>query len=297
MPTKRDLETNDASVLLKRIKKEFPGIEWENHTFLNHGWDHEVIILDKKIVFRFPNSSEYANSFKEEVKLLQFLVKKLSVNIPDYKYVAKDHSFAGYDIVPGIELSEKAFTQLRQSEKSEIAKQLAGFLAALHSLPSKELAAFEIEPADIPSETKRMRRQAQQYLSGKLTKVEYHRVVEILDKLDALPFDEMPRSLIHNDLSPSHIFWDSGSQRLGVIDFSDRSLGDPAFDFTELLDYGDSFTQEVFSQYDGPKDSDFLERSKLYWQRVGVYLLIDSFLTNKISFDRAKAIFDRANST
>lgn len=293
MPTERDLETKNADSLLERIKLEFPSLVWEKHTFLNHGWDHEVIILDDKIVFRFPNSSEYGAALKAEIDLLKFLSDKTTVNIPRYKYIAKDYSFAGYDIISGVELSEEIFAKLSDNEKNLIAEQIAEFLTAMHSLTKEVLSPFKIDRADIPSETKRLRQQSKQYLEGVLNDNEYLKLTEILDALDSLDRESIQSVLVHNDMSTSHIFWDSDIGKIGVIDFSDRCLGDPAFDFTGLLDYGNEFCKQIISLYNGPKDADLAKRARLYKRRVGVYLLVDSFMTDKITFQEAKKLFDK----
>jgi aminoglycoside phosphotransferase (APT) family kinase protein len=293
MPTERDLETKNADTLLKRIKLEFQSLVWEKHTFLNHGWDHEVIILDDKIVFRFPNSSEYGTALKSEIDLLKFLSDKIQANIPRYKYIAKDYSFAGYDIIPGVELSEEVFAKLSDNEKKLIAEQIAKFLTAMHSLTKEELSPFKIDKADMPSETKRLRQQSKQYLEGVLNNNEYRKLTEILDELDSLDSESIPSVLVHNDMSTSHIFWDSDTRKIGVIDFSDRCLGDPAFDFTGLLDYGDEFFEQTLSFYSGPNGADLANRARLYKRRVGVYLLVDSFMTDKITFQEAKRLFDK----
>lgn len=54
----------EAEKYLQKIKKEFPNLSWKNYQFVNHGYDHAVIILDRKIIFRFPKSNEYKKLLK-----------------------------------------------------------------------------------------------------------------------------------------------------------------------------------------------------------------------------------------
>ncbi len=63
-------------------------------------------------------------------------------------------------------------------------------------------------------------------------------------------------------------------------------------DFAELYAYGDDFIAAVYHDYTGPKDEYFLQRAKDYYKRIGVYLMVDSFLTDKVTFEKAKAVFD-----
>jgi len=297
MPANRDLEAKNPAALLKRIKYEFPKISWNNYEFLNHGWDHEVIILDNKLVFRFPNSSKYLSAFKDEVNLLNYLVTKTKTKIPNYKYVVSDYSFAGYEIIPGTELSEELFQLLTIEEKQKIAEQLAEFLTAIHTVNVNELSRFNIATADMVSEAKKLRKQVNKFLQGVLTKDEYAQVLQILEEVDVIVNKPLPVALIHNDISSSHIIWDSVSKTVGIIDFSDRCLSDPAYDFMELFLYGKVFAEQVFGMYEGLKDEEFLHRAWVYLKRLGVYILVDSFINDKITYKKAKTLFDKVISS
>ncbi len=293
MPSIRDLETNDPDVLLGRIAEEFPEVRWSTYEFLNHGWDHEVIILDDKLVFRFPASSEYLPGLRDEVELLEYLNNQIVFRMPRYTYVAHDMSFAGYEIIPGVELSEEVFNKLTDEDKLVLAQQLAGFLTGLHNMPLEELGKFSVNHADVRAEAQQIRSRAKQYLEPALTEQEYQAALNVLDDFDALLGTNYPLALTHSDISPKHIIWDESSKQVGVIDFSDQAIADPAFDFTELFLYGKPFAENVYRLYAGPKNDKFLARSVLYLKRVGVYMLIDSFLTDKITYDEAKELFDK----
>jgi aminoglycoside 2''-phosphotransferase len=53
--------TEHQKSLLKKISDEFPHIAWSSYRYVDEGWDHEVIILDEKIVFRFPTDQQYTH--------------------------------------------------------------------------------------------------------------------------------------------------------------------------------------------------------------------------------------------
>jgi hypothetical protein len=83
-------------------------------------------------------------------------------------------------------------------------------------------------------------------------------------------------ALIHRDLSGEHILveqrarcssdlFDPTQGRItGILDWEDAAIGDPAFDFTGLLDFGSEFVQGVLAAYDGPYDGCMLERARFY---------------------------------
>lgn len=294
MPSLRDLEAKDASILLSRIKGAFPNLSWKTFEYINHSWDHEIIILDNKAVFRFPASSEYLPLLHNEVRLLNHLSDTVPVSIPHYIFVPTDYSFAGYKIIPGVELTESVFRELDTGAKDTVASQLASFLSHLHNQPLSDLRQFNVTTADLKKESIMLRAQADKYLKTKLTTQEYKDALDALDELDRVIATQLPAVLTHNDLSPKHILWDDSSQQIGIIDFSDRAIADPAFDFTELFLYGRDFAQKVYDLYEGPKDSQFLGRAVIYLKRMGIYMLVDSFLTDRITYKVAKVLFDTA---
>ena len=126
-----------AELFLKKIKEEFPGIKWKNHYFLNHGWDHVVIVLDNKIIFRAPKDipKDLQCELFDEIQLLKYLKNKVKIGIPEYVYVSKDKSFAGYEMLSGQETKPSQFKHFTILEKEKFAKQIAGFLTALHATP------------------------------------------------------------------------------------------------------------------------------------------------------------------
>lgn len=289
----RDLETNDPTILLKRISQEFPELRWEKYEFVNRGWDHEVIILDNRLVFRFPASSEYLAGLEKEVSLLNYLNNKIDFPIPRYIYVAHDKTFAGYEIIPGKELDEYAFTMLPDRDQGLVAEQLADFFTRLHSINIEELQPFDITLSDLQVEAQKLQEGAEQYLQHTLTRDEYVQASAALHRFQTISSSEYPRALIHNDISPKHIIWDNEARRIGVIDFGDRAISDPAIDFAELFLYDQAFAEKVYRFYAGLKDDTFLNRSIIYAKRVGIHTLVNSFLTDKMSHEAAKAVFDK----
>ena len=57
----------------------------------------------------------------------------------------------------------------------------------------------------------------------------------------------------------------------GVIDFSDKKIDDPARDFTELWDYGSDFVNEVYKNYKGSKDKNFLKELETHLHITSIY--------------------------
>ncbi|MGC1123194.1 MAG: phosphotransferase [Candidatus Methanofastidiosia archaeon] len=270
---------------LQKIKEEFPEIEWKTYRYLTQGWDHVIIILDETIVFRAPKDSFYRNELKNEIQLLHYLRKKVNVGIPDYIYVSRDESFAGYNLVKGQELTASRFQQLSAFEKESAANQLAGFITTLHATPESILKKYRVKTQDQEEMYKELVRDTRALLYPRFSKKYIQFIEEYFEELRTALGRDYPYALVHNDLTSEHILWDAQSRQINIIDFSDRSFGDPAIDFTGLREYGPAFTTRVFELYEGKKDEQMLHRSELYFKRVPLYVMKDSLLGYPCTFE------------
>lgn len=293
MPTKPVFATNNPEVLLDRIKKEFPKITWNEYKFINVGWDHEVIQLDNKYIFRFPNSKEYLPVLRGEIELLDYLGSKTKSRIPQYNYVAKDFSFGGYKILPGKELSLESFNSLYEGQQDIIAKDIADFLSDLHSIPLKELERFGISSEKPFGGYETVDEFAIKYLKPNLSSKDYDTVSEMVNDFNRVKRYRQPDCLTHGDIAPKHLIWDDPNEVVGFIDFSDRSISDPAIDFAELYTYGEGFVERVYKLYESPyKHPQFLTRAKAYMKAIGINSLVNTYRTDRISTPEAMELLN-----
>jgi aminoglycoside 2''-phosphotransferase len=286
-----------AEFLLQKIKEEFPKITWKTYRHLTHGWDHSVIILDETIVFRAPKRSHYKHELKNEIHLLHYLKKKVKVGIPDYSYVSKDTSIAGYAIVTGQELTVPRFHQLSASEKERAAEQLAEFITTLHATPESIIKKYHVRTEDQEELYTELVRDTQTLLYPRLCREHVHLIEEYFEELKTALSHNYVQVLVHNDLGSEHILWDAEENQINIIDFSDRSRGDPAIDFTGLREYGPEFAERVYELYGGRKDEKMLYRSELYFKRVPLYLMNDALQGYPCTFEEGFETFKKRFKT
>jgi aminoglycoside 2''-phosphotransferase len=282
--------------LLGKIVSCFPEVQWGTYRYIDEGWDHGVIILDNNLVFRFPLDQEYQALLEHEIAILEFLRGKVAVRIPRYRYVAPAHAFAGYDIIPGTQLTTPVFNNLAPDDYDCLVTQIADFLSVLHTLDTHVEPISSTSPSYLPDDQAEVRKSVQKDLLPILNPEDYRIVQEIMTTTDNLLLQTLPAVFIHNDLYGRHMLWDEQAKRLGVIDFSDRCLGDPAVDFNELYEFGAQFVHDVYRHYTGPKDDNFLERAWKYQRWAGVYMMTDYFDNHKTTFAIARQTFDRIKS-
>lgn len=79
-----------------------------------------------------------------------------------------------------------------------------------------------------------------------------------------------PRVLVHGDLGRAHLLVHRG--RLGVIDFGDAMIADPALDLAALAhDFGWTFAERVAAARASPSDPDLRRRARFYADVAPLY--------------------------
>lgn len=280
--------------LLSAIRSDFPDIRWKKYCVVDHGWDHLVIILDERIVFWTPKDHSEASlvEFRNEIRLLEFLHTRIKQDIPLYTYIPQDRAFAGYDILDGELLTSDRFRNLSEEEKGLLATQIADFLSSLHAITEEEVSAFQVK-AEYPAERyESLFRKADRLIMPYLDDTEKNALRDYATEIKA---ESLPVSgvLLHNDLASKHLLWDSEKHCLGILDFSDRSFGDPAQDFVGLWEYGQGFVERVYQAYRGPKDDRMLHRSELYSKHVPIYMMLGSFESAPCTFEEGRKLFHK----
>lgn len=281
----------NKQILLRKIRQEFPELKWKHAEHNVQGWDHYVLILDNEYVFRFPRNSVYKKRLYDEAMLLNYLAKKINVPVPQYDYISKDKTFAGYRLIHGIQLSKEVFKTIPKPTRLRIAKQLAEFFSVLHTTPLNIAKKYEKEITNNKQLYKELVKNTNKYIKPRLSKNNYKLIQDFLTEF--ANYQNPPHiCLTHADIDQKHLLVSKDKKKLaGIIDFSDRAIGDPALDFTELWLYGKDFIQEVYKHYTGPKDKDFLHRAKLYCKRIPLWVMASPFLGMRGKFSKGYNLF------
>jgi aminoglycoside phosphotransferase (APT) family kinase protein len=181
------------------------------------GYDFEVAIVEDEWVFRFPRRAGVEEALEVEIALLPALASTLPVDVPSFEHVSRDPTFVGYRLIRGEPLVD------------EDPEGVRAFLEALHAL----------DPSGLPVERR-------DWIGAYRDQcAEFERLVlPLLDK-DRRPdakrlFGEVETlvdfepAILHADLGPEHLRVRDG-RLAGVIDWGDARLGDPALDYSWLL--------------------------------------------------------------
>jgi aminoglycoside 2''-phosphotransferase len=259
------MESALIQTLTAKIQSAFPALSFTQTRLETYGDDNLVLVLDEEWIFRFSRSAARIPLFQRELRVLEALRPHSPLPLPDYEFVAPDHSFGGYRMIKGIELTPAHFQRLPEPARDKIIVQLADFLSACHGLPLSLLGETpeRMTYADIAEVFARQKRSV---LAAHLPK-------SLIDELDNFFGDLATRPLAptlavsHGDLSDDHILFDETTGALtGIIDLGDTTARDPANDFAFFWGYGDDVPPRMLARYRGPSNSTWLARSR--WAHI-----------------------------
>jgi aminoglycoside phosphotransferase (APT) family kinase protein len=214
---------------------------------VDDGWDFKVLILDGGWVLRVPRDPQASEKLGREISLLPRLASALPIEVPRLAQVSAEPPFVVYRLIEGGPLRDEDPDGVRS------------FLEALHS--------FDTRGLDLPESDWRgiYRRHAEDWrliVLPLLDLDERDRGIALLGEIETLRGFEP--ALTHCDLGPSHLLVRDG-RLAGVIDWADAKLGDPALDYSWLLN-GPFPDWEV--------DGDLRRRASVY-HRLGPWFEVD----------------------
>ncbi len=172
-----------------------------------------------------------------------------------------------YRKLRGVPLGD--LSTLSRADRFRLSSFLKRLFSELARLPPGPLRQLGAAPGD-----KRTWRARFKALERRYERTGERRVPPWIGREVSQHFEELYRTLqqssyrpvlLHNDLWPRHILWDSTAHRpVGVIDWEDCRFGDPAFDLTALLGIGRDFMEPLVAARREPRDDLFEERLLFY---------------------------------
>ena len=184
---------------------------------IDDGYDFEVAIVDADWVFRFPRRSAVEEALELEIVLLPALAPALPVDVPSFELISRNPLFVGYRLIRGEPLVD------------EDADGVRAFLEALHAFDPSGL------PVERPDWVEAYRDKCAEFERLVLPLLDKDRRAQAKRLFgDAETLVDFKPALLHADLGPEHLLV-RDSRLVGVIDWGDARLGDPALDYAWLL--------------------------------------------------------------
>lgn len=243
---------------------QFPDVDVRDLTLLGAGWEFDVYGTRDGWAFRFPRKSQHAVLFEKEERVLTVVRPVLAglVELPRVELRGRPcgsfpYSFAGHRTLGGVSADMSPKRNVYRT-----AAEIGVALSRLHAIPEPEgrAAGLKVEP-DGCAEWLSEGRAVAKHIRGLAPIVDVGaNWVEGVAEVPA-PY-RGPLRVIHNDLKPEHLLVDPESGGLvGVLDWTDTGLGDPALDFIGFIPWrGHEFLDAVLEAYELSLDREFWSR-------------------------------------
>ncbi|SIS63546.1 phosphotransferase family protein [Salimicrobium flavidum] len=253
------------------ISERYPNLKIDQIEMNEIGQNNTVLIVNERFVFRFPKYLEGIEKLKKETKVLEHIGKRVSLPIPEPKYIHFESGvvgevFTGYPLLSGTPLWPSEIKKVKKEVQiQKIAEQLVRFLSDLHSQPVDDLDVKKQRMEDLRHSTEKLYEAFKEKLfpyMKETSKKEVARNFEVfISDKKTLNFEPV---LIHGDFGASNILWDAEREAVsGIIDFGETEVGDPAYDFAGLsASYGRSFLEKCLGLY--TSDDTIMKRIEFY---------------------------------
>ncbi len=241
------------------LRERFPALEIRGVRAIEDGWDSLVLEVNGEYVFRFPRRPEVEEWVEREILLLPELAETLPAEVPRFDFVARNGLLCvGYRKLVG----EPAGASLSEDGGEDLGR----FLAAVHRFPverARRLGVPSFDPAAWRARFEGFCDDLRRRVLPLLALDERERAEELFAGVSGLDFEPM---LVHGDLGPEHVLVRDG-RVVGVIDWSDARVGDPALDFAWCLHGTSKVAADAIEEAYG-LDAGTRERS-LFYRRLG----------------------------
>lgn len=251
---------SDLATAKRAILERYPEFADSSFESDDSGWTNYAVKADGKYLFRFPRNEEAYRAINKEYTILKLLNDKLpdNIRVPKYIYssLESEYPYVGYRLIEGRFLTKDVFSGLSKEERRRTLDCMAEFLNTLHSVDYNVLNLAVTEPKEkYKNFYDKIQKVCFPYFENELKESSKKLFEDFF--ADPTMHDYVP-TLVHGDLSEDHILITENG--VGIIDFGDLTVFDPAYDFiwAYLCDF--DFYQELIYKYRGNKDAYFEHR-------------------------------------
>lgn len=243
-----------TQIALAQIHTVYPEFQAQSARWLTGmGQFSNILVIDERLIFRFPRSIPVAREMRRELDILHVLQGRTTLTIPRPLYTHFDEdivTFMGYPIIPGQPVMHDSLKDADDPTLRRFAEQLVEFMRELHAVP---LDLFEVPPTT----TSFREDWARFFMKIRAALFAYMRPdaqKQVTATFEAALADEslwdFTPLMHHGDFGTRNILYDPAAMRVtGIIDFSTAGIGDPAQDIGALWSLGDPLMAHILDLY------------------------------------------------
>lgn len=250
-----------ASNPLAFVRLRYPELEIRSVRALDaYRSQHRVYVVNEEVVFRFPSSPEGVRALMAEKSILSRVHAMLTLPVPRPLYASSGsltpgEVFVGYHYIDGVPLTAKKLLSIRDiSRRRRLAKQLGGFLNALHAYPV-EYIGVALPEYERRADWQALYQEVREQLFARMRPDACRKIAALFDEfLGDTDLAEFTPCLRHGNLEPYNVLYsDEMGMISGIVDFHCAGVGDPAADLAGLLVHGEEFLDWVSLTYPYPQ--------------------------------------------
>lgn len=220
-------------------------------TYVEHGYNNVVALVNKQFVFRFPRSQENARRIVYETALLQKTKGKIrSIAIPELKEVHTNPLYLVADYIPGDHMTNEQIKALDEADQQALGSKIAEFMnefnQAVSGLELRRLRTESgVEALGDPWPVYFVRL----FEGGRLPNSKLQPIIEQFYPLwkDYYMHEENIHA-IHDDLHASNLLF-QGTTLSGIVDFGDANAGSLESELRQLYAMGDTVLRSAIDRY------------------------------------------------
>jgi aminoglycoside phosphotransferase (APT) family kinase protein len=264
----------DSALAARLVREQFPALEVRSVEVLGEGWDNAAFLVDGAWVFRFPRRALAVTLIECEARLLPMLAARLPVAVPVPELLGQPSAafpwpFAGYRWLPGRSACDPS---LDDAARLDLAAPLGTFLRALHACDVEQAAAGgapldTLGRLDVALQGRRAARRLRRLLAGPhaaSARLGQRALVaaRAVQPRAARHASASPLRVVHGDLYARHLLVDAAGSLVGVIDWGDLHLGDPAVDLALAFNFLPPVARPTFAEAYGAVSADTWARAR-----------------------------------
>jgi len=254
---------------LEVVKAEIGDLPYRELKVITTGCEKDVVILDRQTVLSFFRDGLRIETYDARQELIRRLTKQSDAILPVCRYRSQANYFAVETYVPGERITPRLVEE-NPEEGRRIGRAMGNFLRQLHRMPVQGLGLRSGFAQDVSRDMV----SGLKLLETRLSASEIRQVTVFLNEYYESAAT-VETCVVHGDFHFDNIVWDSGAGRLGVLDFGEAGVEDPALDFMYMRYYREEFRHAVFEAY-GSEDSGLYDRSQMYDRIYGLYDMIEN---------------------
>lgn len=247
---------------LAPVTQRYPELEIRSVRALDvYRTSHRVYVVNEEIVFRFPNTLEDVQLLMVEKSILSRVSALLPLPVPRPLYASSGtlepgEVFVGYHYIHGTPLTREKLLSIHDiPRRRRLARQIGGFLKALHEYPA-DYFGVALPEYERRADWQQLYDDARADVYPRLPAGAQRRISALFDEALGDPdFLAFTPCLRHGRLEPFNVLYSDETGLLsGVVDFHCAGLGDPAADLAHLLVHGEEFLDWVSLAYMYPRE-------------------------------------------